>query len=39
VAGVPGKVRRELTEAEVAKVRANAELYVALAAEHRAGLA
>jgi carbonic anhydrase/acetyltransferase-like protein (isoleucine patch superfamily) len=39
VAGVPGKVRRELTEDEVAKVHANAELYVALAAEHLAAWA
>lgn len=36
VAGVPGKVRRELTDAEYAKVIANAELYVRLAAGHRA---
>ena len=35
VAGVPGKVRRELTDAEYAKVVANAQLYVGLAAAHR----
>ena len=36
VAGVPGKVRRELTEEEYAKVLRNAEHYRALAAQHRA---
>jgi carbonic anhydrase/acetyltransferase-like protein (isoleucine patch superfamily) len=36
VAGVPGKVRRELTADEHAKVVANAEHYRKLAAEHRA---
>jgi carbonic anhydrase/acetyltransferase-like protein (isoleucine patch superfamily) len=36
VAGVPGKVRRELTEEEYAKVVRNAEHYRALAAQHRA---
>ena len=36
VAGVPGKVRRELTEEEYAKVLRNAEHYRDLAAKHRA---
>ena len=36
VAGVPAKVRRELTEEEIAGVRHNATHYVALAAAHRA---
>ena len=36
VAGVPAKVRRELTEQEREKVRANARTYVQLSAEHRA---
>lgn len=36
VAGVPGKVRRELTEEEYARVVANAEHYRKLAAQHRA---
>ncbi|MUN62533.1 gamma carbonic anhydrase family protein [Kocuria sediminis] len=35
VAGVPAKVRRELTEPEREKVRANARTYVQLSAEHR----
>jgi carbonic anhydrase/acetyltransferase-like protein (isoleucine patch superfamily) len=35
VAGVPGKVRRELTEEEFAKVVRNAEHYRQLAAQHR----
>ncbi|WP_453983795.1 gamma carbonic anhydrase family protein [Brevibacterium casei] len=35
VAGVPGKVRREMTEEGVAKVRENAQAYVALSALHR----
>ena len=35
VAGVPAKVRRELTEEEIAGVRHNATHYVALAAQHR----
>ena len=35
VAGVPGKVRRELTEDEYAKVVGNAEIYLELAARHR----
>lgn len=39
VAGVPGKVRRALTDDEVARVHANAEVYVALAAEHLAAWA
>lgn len=36
VAGVPAKVRRELTEEEFANVRRNAEHYLETAAEHRA---
>ncbi len=36
VAGVPAKVRRELTPDEVAGIRRNADNYVALAAAHRA---
>ena len=39
VAGVPAKVRRELTEDEVAGVRANAAHYVELAARHRTATA
>ncbi|ACL39178.1 siderophore binding protein [Pseudarthrobacter chlorophenolicus A6] len=35
VAGVPAKVRRELTEEEFDGVRANASRYVELAAQHR----
>jgi carbonic anhydrase/acetyltransferase-like protein (isoleucine patch superfamily) len=35
VAGVPGKVRRELTDEEYDGVRANAARYVELAAAHR----
>lgn len=35
VAGVPGKVRRELTDQEYAKVVGNAEVYLELAARHR----
>ena len=35
VAGVPGKVRRELSEAEVAANRFNAELYQGLSDMHR----
>ncbi|THJ67934.1 gamma carbonic anhydrase family protein [Arthrobacter echini] len=38
VAGVPAKVRRELTDEEVQDVRANAEHYRALGQEHRAAL-
>ncbi|MET0590505.1 MAG: gamma carbonic anhydrase family protein [Naasia sp.] len=34
VAGVPGKVRRQLTDDEVAGVRRNAENYVTLTAKH-----
>lgn len=34
-AGVPGKVRRELTDEELTRVRANAEHYRHLAAQHR----
>ena len=36
VAGVPGKVRRPLTDEEYAKVVRNAEHYLDLAAQHRA---
>jgi len=36
VVGVPGKVRRELTDAELARVHRNAESYDALRDEHRA---
>ncbi|MBS46147.1 MAG: gamma carbonic anhydrase family protein [Nocardioides sp.] len=35
VLGLPAKVRRELTDDEVAGVRHNAEQYVALVAQHR----
>ncbi|HEY5846776.1 MAG TPA: gamma carbonic anhydrase family protein [Microlunatus sp.] len=35
VAGVPGRVRRELTDAEFDRVVANAQTYRQLAAEHR----
>jgi carbonic anhydrase/acetyltransferase-like protein (isoleucine patch superfamily) len=35
VAGVPGKVRRELTEQERADVRENARHYTELTAAHR----
>lgn len=35
VAGLPGKVRRELTDDELAKIRTNAEHYRELAAGHR----
>jgi len=35
VAGVPGKVRRELSEEERAGIRVNAEHYLELAAAHR----
>lgn len=38
VAGVPGKVRRPLTDAEHAKVIKNARTYIELAAQHRAVL-
>jgi carbonic anhydrase/acetyltransferase-like protein (isoleucine patch superfamily) len=38
VAGVPAKVRRELTEDDKATVRLNAEHYVALAEVHRQSL-
>jgi carbonic anhydrase/acetyltransferase-like protein (isoleucine patch superfamily) len=37
VAGVPAKVRRELTDEEIAGVRQNASHYVELAARHRDG--
>ena len=36
VAGVPAKVRRELTDDEVAEVTANAENYVELSRKHAA---
>jgi carbonic anhydrase/acetyltransferase-like protein (isoleucine patch superfamily) len=36
VAGVPGKVRRELTDEELARVMRNAEHYRQLAVKHRA---
>ena len=36
VAGVPAKVRRELTDDEVAGIRRNADGYVRLATAHRA---
>ena len=36
VAGVPAKVRRELTDEEVESVRRNAQTYLVLAAKHRA---
>ncbi|GAA6525379.1 gamma carbonic anhydrase family protein [Intrasporangium sp. DVR] len=35
VAGVPGKVRRELTDADVQRIRANAEGYVGLKDMHQ----
>jgi carbonic anhydrase/acetyltransferase-like protein (isoleucine patch superfamily) len=34
VAGVPAKVRRELTDEEVAGIRANADHYVDLSRSH-----
>jgi carbonic anhydrase/acetyltransferase-like protein (isoleucine patch superfamily) len=39
VAGVPGKVRRQLTDAEYDKVINNARIYVELAAHHRDAIA
>lgn len=36
VAGVPAKVRRELTDDEIAQIEHNAEVYRALAGKHRA---
>ena len=36
VAGVPAKVRRELTEGDLVRLRANSLVYVELAARHRA---
>jgi carbonic anhydrase/acetyltransferase-like protein (isoleucine patch superfamily) len=36
VAGVPGKVRRELADQDVARIRLNADVYVDLAQLHRA---
>lgn len=38
VAGVPAKIRRELTDDEVQGIRANADRYDALAHEHRQAL-
>ena len=35
VAGVPGKVRRALTDTEYDRVVANAQIYLDLAARHR----
>jgi len=35
VAGVPGKVRRQLSDAEYDRVVANAQIYIDLAARHR----
>jgi carbonic anhydrase/acetyltransferase-like protein (isoleucine patch superfamily) len=37
VAGVPGKVRRELTDDEVERIRENARTYLELAEAHRLG--
>ena len=36
VAGVPGKVRRSLTDGELASVRSNAAAYLELARRHAA---
>jgi carbonic anhydrase/acetyltransferase-like protein (isoleucine patch superfamily) len=38
VAGVPGKVRRELSDAEVAHNRNNAQVYQAMTELHREAL-
>lgn len=38
-AGVPARIRRELTEEEQAAIRLNAEVYVDLAEQHRAAAA
>jgi carbonic anhydrase/acetyltransferase-like protein (isoleucine patch superfamily) len=35
VAGVPGKVRRQLSDAEYDRVVANAQIYLDLATRHR----
>lgn len=35
VAGLPGKVRRQLSDAEVGRVVANAQIYLGLSARHR----
>ena len=35
VAGVPGKVRREIDDPGLARIRANAEVYLELARRHR----
>lgn len=37
VLGVPGRVRRQTTEAERARIRATVDAYLELQAEHRAG--
>ncbi|MDQ1587216.1 MAG: hypothetical protein QOJ77_381 [Microbacteriaceae bacterium] len=39
VAGVPGKVRREMTDAELAGIRRNADAYVGHTERHRAATA
>jgi carbonic anhydrase/acetyltransferase-like protein (isoleucine patch superfamily) len=39
VAGVPAKVRRELSDEEVASLDTNAANYLALSAKHKAALA
>ncbi|MEO7131509.1 MAG: gamma carbonic anhydrase family protein [Dermatophilaceae bacterium] len=39
VAGVPGKVRRELSDEDLARIRQNADVYVELARTHRAATA
>jgi carbonic anhydrase/acetyltransferase-like protein (isoleucine patch superfamily) len=39
LAGVPGRVRREIDDPGVARIRANAEIYVQLARRHRAATA
>ncbi len=39
VMGVPGKVIRPITAGELARVKVNAQAYLALAAEHRVALA
>ncbi len=39
VAGVPAKVKRELAEGDLERLRRNADVYVALAARHAAARA
>jgi carbonic anhydrase/acetyltransferase-like protein (isoleucine patch superfamily) len=39
VAGVPARVKRELTDDERAHIKLNAEWYVALSAQHREAFA